>query len=495
MPRASKQKTKGGVQTSPKNVAATVRSLRRCAELQQAAVKQLLNRRRQKKNAEQSRVQLATAHAKLEEEKLDAEAILRQAESSGMQTRSLKEAIEFASEALSVVQDTPTDNNPPNPKPGSRSLVEPDLSTVVEGEEEEATMSNPIPVENTAEKLRGAGRRRMSAESNPLKSKSSMASDSNPDLVEGSREADRDKEESFPETRSRRRVGSGSPILRSEKRSEIPPKKSISKPSKNARFNPNPVEDSDEEGEEENPATRSKGGSKTKDRGESIASKLKKTKTGGSRPDPTEDPLEEISKTRSHLGAKPKITPPKNSKSDRSKKIIQSDGSSCSNRSKAQKDLNEAELSAKAIRNNIESLMAQLEAQKLALKVQEKNAEIHRDRVLNESEGHSRSGSGSIESERIQKVSYHKSKVDETKGNLPHHGKTDRGRSRAEEFKIAADDDETARVDEWVDKTRTQSHMSQNEQKSAFDELSTAAAAVLRHQLLQTQKIIRSLTP
>ena len=141
MPRASaRQKQKGGIMTTPKNVAATVKSLRRCAEAHQTAVKFLVNRKRQKKGTEEARVQLAVANSNLEEAKLDAEAILRQAERSGMQTKSLKEAIEFAANSLSAVSDAPAGSNtnvPPNPNPKSKVAVSPDLSTVAEGEEEE----------------------------------------------------------------------------------------------------------------------------------------------------------------------------------------------------------------------------------------------------------------------------------------------------------------------------------------------------------------------
>ena len=152
MPRASaRQKQKGGIMTTPKNVAATVKSLRRCAEAHQTAVKFLVNRKRQKKGTEEARVQLAIANSNLEEAKLDVEAILRQAERSSMQTKSLKEAIEFAANSLSAVSDAPAGSNanvPPNPNPKSKIAVSPDLSTVAEGEEEEdAAASNPVPAE------------------------------------------------------------------------------------------------------------------------------------------------------------------------------------------------------------------------------------------------------------------------------------------------------------------------------------------------------------
>ena len=82
---------------------------------------------------------------------------------------------------------------------------------------------------------------------------------------------------------------------------------------------------------------------------------------------------------------------PEKLKKGQSKKNGHSSCSGCSKRTKAQEDLNEAELTAQAIQNNIESLKAQLEAQKVALKNQNKNIDIHRDRVSNESDNHSQS--------------------------------------------------------------------------------------------------------
>ena len=190
MPRASKQKAKGGVHTSPKNVSATVRSLQRSAKAHQAAVKQLLSKRRQKKNAEEARVQVAIATSKLEEEKLDAEAILRQAVRSGMKTSSLKEAIEFASEALSAVSDAPKQNNPPNPETRSTISEQPDLSTVVEGEEEEDTteldpVSTPVPVTGEGRK----NTRRASRAKETAKAVTNLrATRSNPNPLEEIRE-------------------------------------------------------------------------------------------------------------------------------------------------------------------------------------------------------------------------------------------------------------------------------------------------------------------
>ena len=141
MPRVSRQKVKGGVQTSPKNVAATVTSLRRGVEAHRAAHKQFLKRKKDKKSTSEAKVQLAIADTKLHEEKLDAEAVLRQAERSGMQTKALKDAIQSTADALSVFIEEPVQSDnapiPPNPKSNPRASDRPNLATVDEGKEEE----------------------------------------------------------------------------------------------------------------------------------------------------------------------------------------------------------------------------------------------------------------------------------------------------------------------------------------------------------------------
>ena len=73
----------------------------------------------------------------------------------------------------------------------------------------------------------------------------------------------------------------------------------------------------------------------------------------------------QLSGAKSRQGAKFKASMPGKPKKGQSKKDGHSSCSGCSKRTKAQEDLNEAELAAQAIKNNIESLKAQLEAQKV----------------------------------------------------------------------------------------------------------------------------------
>ena len=263
MPHASRSKPKGGVQTTPKNVAATVKLLRRSAEAQQAALRHLLGKRRQKKNAEEARIQLAVAYSKLEEDKLDAEAILRQAERSGMQTRSLKEAIEFASECLSSVPDAPRQGNPPNPEPDSRISDEPDPPITVEDREvEDSTELNsaPVPVPVTGESredIRRAGRAKGAAGTAASKFKNLRTTRSNP-----AEEDEEDEDEIVPESMSRSGAKSKN-LTRSKELTESTPSKS--KPPKAARPDPNSFEKLGEGDEEEEfLVTKSRAGTKTK---------------------------------------------------------------------------------------------------------------------------------------------------------------------------------------------------------------------------------------
>ena len=442
MPRASRPKAKGGVQTSPKNVAATVKSLRRSTEAFQAAHKQLLNKRRQKKGTEEARVQLAIASSNLEEEKLDAEAILRQAGRSGLKTESLRGAINSASEALAAVFDEPGRENPPNPIPSSRIVDEPDPPTVVEGEEdEETTESNPVPASgDSLEDTRRANRAKRAAGTAASNFRNLRATRSRPPIpMEDLVEEEEDEDEIHPETRSRSGSIPKSPSLRSEVTESHPPKKS----SKAVRPNLNSVENSRQK--DENPAVTSHAGVKTKVRPKSPEPNTRRTKGTDPAEDLTQRDEANPSGAKSRHGTKLKVKLPERSKKSQSKKDGRSDCSGCSKRTQAEKDLNEAELAAKAIKNNIESLKAQLEAQKIALKSQNRNIEIHRDRVSNESENHSQA---SIESEESG----------------------------------------SSRVKEWVDQAKKHSKTAKKESKDVIDELSTAAAAVLRHHLLQPQK-------
>ena len=455
MPRVSRQKPKGdaqmtpkgGIQTSPKNVAATVQSLKRGVEIHQAAYKHLVKLRKQKKGTEEARVGLAIANSKLEEERLDAEAILRRAERSGMQTAALKEAIELASDALSKVMEAPKEVNPPNPKPSQKASDVPNLETVVEeGEEEEATVSTPIlAIDQDPDEFQSDDSGEVD-KSNTSKNKTnslskSKAARSNPGSMENP-----DKDEDTEKENKRTRMGT-----RSKGQSEVRAENSNTS---KKRSGPNPVDDSGNENEAvDSELTTS--GSKVND----PPRKIKSKSSGAARPKLN---LDESLEVEEEDRIRAKKTPPGKKSRDiphkpsRSKRNTESVCSGCSNRSKAETDLNNAELSKKAIQNNIESLKAQLRAQELALKNQSENVSLHRARVANEKDQHSQSGCSS------------------------------------EELRDIRDPDQQSptrkRIDDWVDKSRKRTKPTRNDAGTAMDELSSAAAAVLRHQLLQSQK-------
>ena len=97
MPKTSKSKPKGSITTTPRSVASIVRSLRKRSEALQSAVKHA--RRKPSDRADQ---EVDSAFNSLKDEKLDADTILRHAERSGLQTQALKDAIEFAKNAMNL---------------------------------------------------------------------------------------------------------------------------------------------------------------------------------------------------------------------------------------------------------------------------------------------------------------------------------------------------------------------------------------------------------
>ena len=135
MPKASsKSKPKGSILTTPRSVAAIVRSLRKRSEILQSAVKHA--RRKPSDRADQ---EVESAFNILQDEKLDADTILRHAEKSGLRTQALKDAIEFAKNAMSLKSNS---DIPPTSKPSTSR----------------ATRSNPNPVMETLDisKLSGS---------------------------------------------------------------------------------------------------------------------------------------------------------------------------------------------------------------------------------------------------------------------------------------------------------------------------------------------------
>ena len=184
MPKASasKPKIKGGspsvIQTTPRGVAAIVRSLRKKAEICQAAVKHA-----RRKPSDKASAELVDASESLAEETLDAETILRHAEKSGLKTQALKDAIEFAHNTLLPEGDdleSSGRNNPPtpNPKPKktSRRVPDPTLDTVAEegeGEEEQEAQGTDLPDEGG--KSRSEARKSKSKKTSSVTSKRSEA--------------------------------------------------------------------------------------------------------------------------------------------------------------------------------------------------------------------------------------------------------------------------------------------------------------------------------
>ena len=389
---------------------------------------------------------MAIADSKLHEEKLDAEAVLRQAERSGMRTKSLQDAIEFAANALSAIVEEPTKSlkDPPNPKPNSKVPEEPGQTVTAGGEEEEGlTELNPVPVTNRFS-ISGNKSSKTLAKPPLLRSKASKSARPNLDSVyEGDSEEENPEAMSLPRSKVKDRREASATRLR---------------PSKTAKAKSNQSESS------EDPV-------------EPVKNKLRLSKTSRSKRNPVKDLGEDDSeeeetarkvKPLSKTGDK---HPP--SKSGRSKKTASSGGSGCSRQTKAEKDLHDAELSVKAIKNNIESLKAQLKAQELALKSQSKSVSIHRERVSNESENDSHSGYASEESDDSPRVRC----------------KTPPKRSKAKEWlKQAKTPPKGPRVKEWVNQAKKESKKDRDESNSVLDELSSAAATVLRHQLLQSQK-------
>ena len=420
MPRASKSKPKGrvqSIQTSPRSVASAVRSLKKRAETLQAAVK---HARRKPSDKAQREVDLS--FEVLRDEHADAETILRHAERSGLQTQALKDAIEFAKNALDLLSINSDKNTPPTSKPKSsrvtRSNPNPVMETLdeeeeqnssegapEEGEEEEdATESHPVLMTNPSVRGKGPGKPKRTVDPSTSRERASLVTvDAIP------------VQNPNPDSRTRC-------------------------PNSDVRSVGRPVNLSDMRTGGPNPDVRSIGRSVNPS----------DVRTGGPSPDVRSvDPLAGPSNRR-------------NSDCNGSHRSVYSHWSN------AERDLRESELAKRTIQNNIESLKAQLEAQELALERQCRNVEINQERVSNEGDRHSQSLGESSESV---------------------HGQKERNISPPR----------SSRVDDWVDqaekqtkeqaekRAEKQSKTAKNDTTSMLGELSTATAAVLRQQLLQSQ--------
>ena len=194
---------------------------------------------------------------------------------------------------------------------------------------------------------------------------------------------------------------------------------------------------------------------------------------------PEGDEEEEVQETDSPVRGKTHSTSGKQKSKD-SKKSKRYD-SPCSRKSEQQKDLDDAELSLLAAENRLELLLAQLEAEKQAIKTYKQNIKIHRDRVSIRS-GSSSSRSSSIESEankdRPKPGRSEKSGKSGKSGNSEKAGK---GQGQAKSTK-----NPKSRIDEWVE--NSQEETNKNQKGSVIDEISQATASVLRQQMLQFQK-------
>ena len=140
MPKSpnSKNKSRDAIKVTARGISTSVRSLRRRAEVFQAAIKHA-----RRKKTEASEEELAIAVSNLVDERLDAETVLRHAQKTGLQVQALKDAIEYANNLLTSNEKEVNKSDPPTPKPKSKKVPKkvpeqkPDSETEDEGEEGE----------------------------------------------------------------------------------------------------------------------------------------------------------------------------------------------------------------------------------------------------------------------------------------------------------------------------------------------------------------------